>query len=83
MGSPNNNDFSWALVQLRDGKCVTREKWSYPGKHVGLVKQENIIPNPVDVQMDQPFFYLSGKQRQLAPWTPSHEDLLATDWEFA
>lgn len=83
MSGANNNDFGWALTQLRDGRSVTREGWNGPGQYVSLCKQENIQPNPVDVQVSVPFLYIVTVQRTVVPWVPSQTDLLATDWIFA
>lgn len=73
-------DFSHALSFIRGGRGVARAAWSNNNKYVALCRQSNVIPNPVDVQINTPFIYQIDKFGDVVPWIPTMKDLLADDW---
>lgn len=69
-----NEDFSWALKQLKQGGQVKRAAWHY--KYICLSR-----PCGSDCIFVKPLLpaqsYLAGV------WDPTQEDLLAEDWGLA
>jgi hypothetical protein len=73
-------DFGWALVQLKDGRRVSRRGWN--GKGMWLELQ---VPD-AHSKMTLPYVYLNYAPGSVypdgarVPWAPSQTDLLADDW---
>lgn len=67
-------DFGWALTQLRDGTKVTRTGWNGPGQWIHIQKPDE------HSKMTLPYIYISTVGGCLVPWLASQGDLLATDW---
>ena len=71
-------DFGWALTQLRAGFRVSREGWN--GKGAWLELQ---YPDEFSGRMTLPFIFMFTAQGDLVPWLASQTDVLAFDWELA
>lgn len=69
-------DFSWALLQLKEGKKMTREGWNGPGQFIQM-------QSPTDLsKMTLPYLYITTVTGDLVPWVASITDLLAEDWDI-
>lgn len=69
-----NLDFSIALVDLKEGKRLSRRNWNGPGQYLELQ-----VPDEHS-KMTLPYIYINTVQNDLVPWIASQSDLLATDW---
>jgi hypothetical protein len=69
-------DFGWALVQLRDGRTVSRQNWNGKGMCVELQTPD------AHSKMSLPYLYLNYGNNTRVPWAPSQTDVLATDWQI-
>lgn len=92
VGSTLQQDFGWALTQLREGKKVQREGWN--GKGMWLVLQEG-YPNGVPINANTsratgmpegtvcrflPYIMMKTADDSFVPWLASQTDVLAHDW---
>lgn len=68
-------DFALAIEHLRQGDKVKRDDW---GDAVLYVHQQNPDANS---KMTLPYFYRATPDRNLVPWTPTDNDILARDWK--
>lgn len=66
--------FGSALEALKAGQRITRVAWNGRGMWLRLQR-----PDPSS-KMTQPYLYVRNSRGDSAPWTPSHEDVLADDW---
>lgn len=79
--------FPVALVQLKTGKRVRRQDWHRaPGNNWLVLIHDNgwrvekeLAGNTVGIE---PFIAVCSHDELLAPWCPTHADLLAEDWEM-
>lgn len=71
----SNESFSWALIQLKDGRRVSRSGWN--GKGMWLMLQ---VPDK-NSKMTLPYIYMKTAQGDLVPWLASQTDMLAEDWD--
>lgn len=86
-------DFSRALRHLKDGTRIRRKRWLHPGMWLILVPGSTItvdadrplgraVPSLVGREvLYMPHIDLRNEYGELAPWNPTHIDLLADDWE--
>ncbi len=88
-------NFEHALHALRAGTMVTRPQWTF---YVQLVRMSGVFPltPPVyfpasnDIRTNPQRVYtnfdllvkLDAGHGNVTPWTPTTEDILATDWEY-
>jgi Protein of unknown function (DUF2829) len=89
-------NFEHALVWLRGGRKITRKGWNGKGMFIYLVKpgSQDVFP---DNDSTKPLvgLYAEGIAIKFQPridmrfangehgiWTPTHEDILATDWNL-
>ena len=68
------HNFGWALMQLKEGKQMTRWGWNGVGMYIALQKPTE------DSKMTLPYIYMKTVSGDLVPWLASQTDLLATDW---
>lgn len=74
MSNELNQEFGWALWQLRMGKKVCREGWNGKGQWLKLQ-----VPD-ANSKMTLPYIYISAVGGNLVPWLASQTDVLAFDW---
>lgn len=67
-------NFGWALEQLRAGEVVARAGWNGPGQFLELQ-----VPDK-NSKMTLPYIYIYTVQGDIVPWLASQTDMLATDW---
>jgi hypothetical protein len=67
-----NQDFGWALEQLRFGRKVCRKGWN--GMYLELQ-----VPDEHS-KMTLPYIYMKTVQGDLVPWLASQTDMLSEDW---
>lgn len=70
-------DFGWALKQLRRGAFVFRSGWNGKGQKIALQYPDAESANTL------PYFYIITVDAKRVPWVASHTDLLSSDWEIA
>lgn len=68
------NDFSWAILALKNGHRVSRDGWN--GNGMWLEAQ---FPD-AGSKMGLPYIYMSTVMGNLVPWLASNTDLFADDW---
>ena len=66
-------NFGAAIECLKTGNRVSRGDWP---KRTWLELQ---VPD-AHSKMGHPYIYVSDVNGVLCPWTPSHVDMMATDW---
>ena len=72
--------FSEALERLKRKEHLTRASWKLPSQWVEL----QAMPARGDIRIATPPVFMHsviGEQRNLMPWSPTWDDLLADDWE--
>jgi hypothetical protein len=79
--------FDFAILSLRSGQQVTRAIWGNQQRYIRYCNlysdsQFNISESPTAIGTWLPFLILKNSDNNLIPWTPTAEDLLATDWEI-
>ncbi|MDX7999578.1 DUF2829 domain-containing protein, partial [Xenorhabdus sp. Reich] len=86
--------FSWALIQLKLRKRVTRSVWGDKGMYLAITPRVNELTveegsaYAVDgVAVDTKYDYLThidlrNEHGNFVPWQPTQEDMMACDWEF-
>ncbi len=67
-------NFSKALDALKVGKRVRRLSWDKNGNWIELQSPNKTNP------MTRPFLFIATITRDRAPWIPTQDDLLASDW---
>ncbi len=87
-------NFGEALAALRAGHKVSRDRWNYVGECVILQKG---YPDGIGLNAQTadatglpegtrcafgPYLLHRQADGVFQPWTPSHDDLLADDWEI-
>jgi len=85
-------NFSFALEALKAGKRVSRYGWNGKGMYAvyqkgypeGIPVNKNTaeshhVPEGLIMKF-RPYFQLFTAQSDVAMWTPSTSDILATDW---
>ncbi len=88
------SDFSWALLELKDGKKLRRKGWN--GKNQWVVRQKG-YPDGVMANANSreaygveegtiikvaPYLVLKNEQDVYVNWIPSIGDIFAEDWEI-
>ncbi len=69
-------DFSFALLQLKQGNPVTRVGWNGKGMCISLAKTKVMWEHtPLE-----PFIVMKTVQNKWVPWLASQTDLLSDDW---
>lgn len=68
-------NFGIALLELKEGKKVTRSGWNGKGQYIQLQTPDE------HSKMTLPYIYITTVQGDLVPWLASQTDLLAEDWE--
>lgn len=71
-----HQDFSFALLALKNGSRVARRGWNGKGMHLELQTPD------AHSKMTLPYIYMKTVQDDLVPWLASQTDLLANDWEI-
>lgn len=74
---PPENDFGWALAQLRGGQRVQRPGWNGKGMWLALQRPD------AHSKMSLPYIYMKTADDKLVPWLASQTDVLASDWQTA
>ncbi|MBV1928235.1 MAG: DUF2829 domain-containing protein [Gammaproteobacteria bacterium] len=84
-----DHDFSWALVQIKQGSNVARQGWNGKGMFVFLVPGSTfkvnrpplmgIYPEGTEVNY-QAHIDMKTADGSVVPWLASQSDLLAEDW---
>lgn len=85
--NPETFDFSKALTLLREGKRLARVGWNGKGMYIYFVPA-NSYPAVTEIAKKQfgetvpyrAYFAMKTAQNDVAPWSASNSDLLATDW---
>lgn len=84
-------DFSWALIQIKNGKRVARAGWNGKNMFVFLVPGSRFKVNrspllgiyPEGTEIDyHAHVDMRTATGQIVPWLVSQTDLLADDWEI-
>lgn len=83
-------NFGDAIALLKEGSKLTREGWNGKGMFVYYVPA-NIYKAQTPAARSvfgeevpyRAYFALKTAQNDVAVWTPSTSDILATDWQFA
>lgn len=75
--------FEWALINLKEGKIVSRNGWN--GVQQGKVMYLNLQKPDANSKMTVPYLYLTvadsnGEDR--IPFVVSQKDLMADDWSI-
>lgn len=82
-------NFGWALAQLKAGKKVARAGWNGKGMFVFLVAGSEFEVSrapldqfyPVGTKVTyRPHLDMKAVDETIGVWTPSTTDLLSTDW---
>jgi hypothetical protein len=86
----NEQDFGWALSQIKQGKKVTRKGWNgkdmflflVPGStfNVNRAPLLGIYPEGTEISY-RPHIDIKTVDNQIVPWIASQSDLLESDWE--
>jgi hypothetical protein len=76
-----NQDFSWALIKLKEGRIVCRSGWNGKGMFLYIDSQQlpckwGDKPFPISTMI-----IMKTADDLLTPWVASQTDLLVTDWE--
>jgi hypothetical protein len=74
----------WAVKQMLNGDKVKRKNWGASPEWIAYVPKGGVqIPQKFAGGHDTgPFLVASLKNRGIVPWTVTHADLLAGDWEI-
>ena len=81
-------DFSEALMLMKQGEKVRRERWGYHGSNIYIAIQYPIQPTENDVIFNpttEPYIYMYKEVDGIASIFPtplSCESLLSNDWEI-
>ncbi len=85
-----NQDFSWALQQLKAGKKVARSGWNGKGMFIFVVPGSQfqvsrppllgIYPEGTTIDY-HPHVDMKTAQGYVVPWLCSQADMFAEDWE--
>lgn len=87
---PENLDFGYALMFLKQGKKVARKGWNSKGQFVYYVPADRYVAKTDAAKsvMDEDgkvsyraYLALKTAQGDIATWVPSISDCLADDWE--
>lgn len=70
-------DFAWAIRQLKAGNRVRRTNWNGKGMYVEVQKPDK------HSKMKHPYIYMKPVDNMLVPWLASQTDMLSDDWELA
>lgn len=77
-------DFGWALMELKEGKKVSRQGWNGKGMYLFLE-----IPIPLNDRPHEeyelerlPYIMMKTADNKLVPWLASQTDILSEDWEI-
>lgn len=82
-------DFSKALLELKEGKRVSREGWNGKGMFLFLVQGSNFIVNREPLlsilgegsqATYRPHIDMKDAEGKIVPWLASQTDLLSNDW---
>lgn len=76
-GDAVEQDFGWALDQLRHGMRVCRAGWNGNGMWLEIQDPDEYS------KMTRQYIFMSTAQGDLVPWLASQTDMLAFDWELA
>lgn len=68
-------NFSQALLDIKDGKRVTREGWNGKNMHIELQTPDE------HSKMSLPYIFMYTADAKLVPWLASQTDILSEDWE--
>lgn len=78
MGEEQN--FGWAIEQLKAGKKVARQGWNGKGMWLLLFRWIEDTPVPPYPYERLPFIGMKTADDKLVPWLASQADMLAEDW---
>jgi len=68
-------NFGWAIHQLKKGLKVQRSGWNGKGMYLELqIPDENS-------KMSLPYIYMKTADDNLVPWLASQTDMLSDDWD--
>lgn len=79
---PPKMDFGMAINFAKDGQFVCREKWE-AGKFVFLADFEKVRPSKNYPTGFTKFLAISSPDGYADPYTPSNQDIMASDWVLA
>lgn len=69
-------NFGWAIDQLKSGLKVSREGWNGKGMYLELqIPDENS-------KMTLPYIYMKTACNNKVPWLASQTDILSEDWDI-
>lgn len=80
-----NLDFGTALLYLKDNFRVRRASWSSENNWLIIInRQEGVkLENYGAVDLTEAIAFKDSSERKLIMgWIPTHEDILANDWEI-
>lgn len=88
-------DFGWALMELRMGLKIARSGWNGKGMYIVLQKA---YPEGIPINQNTseatglpkgtvckflPYLMMKTADNSFVPWLASQTDILATDWTLA
>ena len=83
-------NFSWALIQIKNGEKVAREGWNGKGMFIFLVRGSTfkvnrkpllgIYPEGTEINYHA-HIDMKTADNMIVPWLCSQTDMLADDWE--
>ena len=82
-------DFKWAMKEIGNGNAVQREAWDdQPTEHAWYIDGEHAAPESDPAEW--PHESETGRFRlvkyvgaECSPFTPSADEIAATDWTYA
>ena len=85
----NKMSFSYALMALKDGRCVARTGWNGKDMYLYLVSESTFVVDrpPLNVLLDEgttvnyrAHIDMRAADGTFVPWLASQSDLLEDDW---
>ena len=85
----NKMSFSYALMALKDGRCVARTGWNGKDMYLYLVSESTFVVDrpPLNVLLDEGTIVnyrahidMRAADGTFVPWLASQSDLLEDDW---
>lgn len=77
-------NFPQALSEAIDGKRVARTAWNGLGT-ISICREWEghlLKANTASPRLTR-FIYIETRDGNIGPWTPTQNDMLSTDWQFA
>jgi hypothetical protein len=78
-------NFSKALEELKEGKCISRTGWNGKSRWIVLVRDwtvEKELSQIVEGLLPIPFIAMKTVDNNFVPWLASQTDIMANDWNI-